>query len=142
MRVTELPFNAFIGLDDARAAEGLLVTLPGHAQYQNHVGTVHASALMAVAEAASGAWLLQTLQHVPGAVPLVRNFSSQFRKPAKGAVHGRSTTSKEEAALWRESLAEGKRVVAPVSVDVVDEAGTIVMSAVVEWVVPTNHKTG
>jgi acyl-coenzyme A thioesterase PaaI-like protein len=51
--VTELPFNAFLGLQLASDPEQLL-QLPAGAKYLNHLGTVHASALLALAEASSG----------------------------------------------------------------------------------------
>ena len=139
MRVVDLPFNAFIGLSDARAEEGLLISLPDSPHYQNHVGTVHASALMAVAEAASGAWLVQAFAAVPDGLPLVRTFTAQFRKPARGAVHGRCVTTEQAAEVWTKDFASRGKAVAPVAVEVVDEAGTVVMTAVVEWVVLTRR---
>src|SRR5262245_23280331 len=56
--VTRLPFNALIGLEPASPESGCLVYLPADPKYANHLGTVHASALLAVAEAGSGAALI------------------------------------------------------------------------------------
>ena len=47
MDVTELPFNRLIGLEAAPSQSGFLVSLPDRSQYTNHLGTVHASALLA-----------------------------------------------------------------------------------------------
>jgi len=52
--VSSIPFNRFLGL----RADGAILTLPADANYLNHLGTVHASAQFALAEAASGQWLL------------------------------------------------------------------------------------
>ena len=49
MDVTRLPFNRLIGLEAADIDSGFLVTLPEGDQYTNHLGTVHAAALLAVA---------------------------------------------------------------------------------------------
>src|SRR5687768_16586134 len=59
--VTGLPFNRLIGLEAGGPEDQFLVSLPGLPQYTNHLGTVHASALLAVAEAGSGAFLVRHL---------------------------------------------------------------------------------
>ena len=51
MDVTELPFNRLIGLEPAAPDSGFLVSLPAGTQYANHLGTVHAVALLAEAGA-------------------------------------------------------------------------------------------
>ena len=50
MDVTDLPFNALIGIERAEANNALL-RLPSDTRYLNHLGSVHASALLALAEA-------------------------------------------------------------------------------------------
>ena len=51
MNVTQLPFNRLLGLELGADDNSSLVCLPDGPQYTNHLGTVHASALLAVAEA-------------------------------------------------------------------------------------------
>ena len=133
MDVTQLPFNRLVGLIPASAGSGFLVTLPTGPQYLNHVGTVHASALLAVAEAASGAFLLDRLGDASGFVPVVRRLEAKFRRPASGEVSARAAVAPEEAARWASELASRGRVLAAVSVEVVDAVGTVVLSATVEW---------
>jgi hypothetical protein len=58
---------------------------------------------------------------------------AKFRKPAHGRVSARCTVRTEEVERWSAELAARGRVSAPVSVEVVDAAGVIVLSAVVEW---------
>jgi acyl-coenzyme A thioesterase PaaI-like protein len=60
MDVTALPFNRLLGLEPADPGSGFLVSRPGGPRYTNHLGTVHAAALLAVAEAGSGAFLVRT----------------------------------------------------------------------------------
>jgi acyl-coenzyme A thioesterase PaaI-like protein len=132
MDVTQLPFNRLIGLE-AAADGGLLVTLPDGPQYSNHLGTVHASALLAVAEAGSGAFLVQHLGSGDGFVPLVRRLEARFRKPASGPVSARSAVPPGEVVRWSQELTDRGRVSASVPIEVVDGAGVVVLSAVVEW---------
>ena len=132
MDVTQLPFNRLIGLESS-ADDGLLVSLPDGPQYANHLGTVHAAALLAVAEAGAGAFLARRLGGETGLVPVVRRLESKFRRPARGRVSARAAVAPQEVARWSAELATRGRVSAAVPVEVVDQAGTVVMSAVVEW---------
>src|SRR4051812_31618690 len=110
MDVTALPFNHLVGLEPAPPGSGFLVALPDAPQYTNHAGTVHASALLAVAEAGSGAFLAGVL--------VVRRLESKFRRPARGRVMARAAVGEAETAAWLAELAERGRVFAGVPVEV------------------------
>ncbi len=133
MKITQLPFNRFIGLETSPVESGMLISLPEGSQYTNHLGSVHASALLAVAEAASGAFLLQHLGDAGDYVPVVRRLEAKFRKPALGRVSARGVATAVEIAQWNDDLATRGRLLAPVPVEVVDTAGVVVLTAVVEW---------
>jgi acyl-coenzyme A thioesterase PaaI-like protein len=129
--VTQLPFNRLIGLEAANG--GLLVSLPAGPQYTNHLGTVHASALLAVAEAGSGAFLAARLGDPAGFIPVVRRLEAKFRRPASGRVSARATVPDGEVGRWVAELSTRGRVSAAVPIEVVDAAGVVVLSATVEW---------
>lgn len=142
MDVTQLPFNRLIGLEAVDACSGALVRLKDDPRYTNHLGTVHASALLAVAEAGSGAFLLQQFGEQAGVVPVVRRLDAKFRKPTLGAVAARAVAAPDEVARWSGELATKGRVLAVVAVEVVDAAGVIVMSALVEWLIARSPAGG
>ena len=131
MDVATLPFNALIGL--TAADPPLLVRLPADARHANHLGTVHASALLAVAEAGSGVWLVRALGEANGVVPVVRRLEAKFRRPATGRVSARAAVAAGEVERWASELAARGRVSAAVPVEVVDAAGVVVLSATIEW---------
>jgi predicted ester cyclase/acyl-coenzyme A thioesterase PaaI-like protein len=131
--VTQLPYNRLIGLEPAPTENGFLVSLPGASQYTNHLGTVHAGALLAVAEAGSGAFLLMRLGDSTGFIPVVRRMEAKFRRPATGRVSARAVVASEEVARWKSEMIARGRVLAPVPVEVVDTGGAVVLSATVEW---------
>lgn len=133
MNVAQLPFNRLLGLRPAGADSGFLVTLPEGPQYLNHLGTVHAGALLAVAEAGSGVFLLDRLGDTAGVVPVVRRVEAKFRQPASGQVSARAAVAPDEVARWASELAGRGRVLAAVPVEVVDAVGKVVLSATVEW---------
>ncbi len=133
MDVTQLPFNRFLGLEACPADSGALVGLPGEARYTNHLGTVHASALLAVAEATSGVFLVQQLGSGAGYLPVVRRLEARFRKPAMGRVCGRASAAPEEVARWSAELTSRGRVLASVPVEVFDADEVVILSATIEW---------
>jgi acyl-coenzyme A thioesterase PaaI-like protein len=130
--VTEIPFNAFIGLEAASDPAGVL-RLPAGEKYLNHLGTVHASAQLALAEATSGEFLLRKFGTAEGVIPVVRRLEAKFSKPARGALTSRVTTPEEELARVATELAAKGRSLVGIGVELFDDAGTRTFSAVVEW---------
>ncbi|MBN6740436.1 DUF4442 domain-containing protein [Acidithiobacillus sp. MC6.1] len=133
MDIAQLPFNKLIGLELAPQGSGFMVSIPDHPQYFNHLGTVHGSALVAVAEAGSGEFLLRQLGHNKGFVPVVRKLTAKFRKPATGQVFSRCSTTQDVIDAWSAELASRGRLLASVPMEVVDSRGEVVMSALVQW---------
>ena len=81
--VIEIPFNRQLGLVEAEDPKALL-ELPEGPQFLNHIGTIHAGALLSLADAASGEFLLRQFGAQSGFIPVVRRLESKFRKPANG----------------------------------------------------------
>ena len=135
MDVSQLPFNTLIGLELANQDSGFLVCLPAGEQYTNHLGTVHGSALLAVAEAGSGAFLLQQFGDTKDFIPVVRKLEAKFRKPATGRVAARCNVAAEEISRWAKELSSRGRLSASIPVEVLDASNTLVLTATVEWFV-------
>jgi acyl-coenzyme A thioesterase PaaI-like protein len=133
MDVTALPFNRLLGLEPADPGSDFLVCLPAGPQYTNHLGTVHAAALLAVAEAGSGALLIRTFGDRAGYLPVVRRLEAKFRAPARGRVSARAAVEPGTAEQALADLAARGRSRVTVAVEVVDEAGAVVLAAAVEW---------
>jgi acyl-coenzyme A thioesterase PaaI-like protein len=122
MDVTAIPFNKLIGLaasDDGR----YMLMLPADEKYANHLGTVHASALFALAEATSGMAMLAGLGSRTDLGAVVRKVETKYRNPARGAVYSTAALTEEPSSLLAEIEARG-RGFAHVAVDLFDgEAG-------------------
>lgn len=135
MNVTELPFNRLVGITSS-SKDGALLMLPADPRYHNHLGTVHAGALMTLAEASSGTLLLEKYNALGfEVVPVVRRMKTKFRKPAQGAVHSKASVSSEQDAQFVAALTTKGRALVEVCVDLHDEQGTHALSASVEWFV-------
>jgi acyl-coenzyme A thioesterase PaaI-like protein len=133
--ITELPFNRLIGMEVSRR-EGSIFSLPGDTRYTNHLGHVHASALLALAEAASGELLKRALENGEyDVLPVVRRVEAKFRNPAVGAVYAAPAVSEADMQEFLAALAAKARSFLEIRVDVHDEAGTHALIAKVEWFV-------
>jgi len=130
--VTELPFNRFLGIQLACEPTNLL-HLPAGEYFLNHLGTVHASALLALAEASSGEFLLRHFGSTDGIVPVVRRLESKFRKPANGSVTSTAHAIPEALAQLQSDLASKGRGMITVTIELHDELGADVLSASVQW---------
>jgi acyl-coenzyme A thioesterase PaaI-like protein len=132
MDITNLPFNAFIGVERAQSKDALLL-LPSNPRYFNHLGTVHASAQLALAEASSGEFLLRHFGSAAGVVPVVRRMDAKFRKPANGSVTSTASAAPESLAQLDAELSSKGRALIPIFVELHDESGAHTLSATFEW---------
>lgn len=130
--VTEHPFNRFLGLESATDPTHLL-RLPAGPQYLNHLGTVHASAQLALAEASSGEFLIRAFGPDSGFIPVVRRLESKFRKPANGSITSTVSAPPETLEQLRADLAAKGRAIVSIAVELHDESGAHTLSATIEW---------
>lgn len=105
-----------------------MLCLSGDLRYTNHLGAVHASALLALAEAASGDYLIRELGGVGFEVlPVVRRLEAKFRKPAFGAVFSKMNVRPAEKDAFTSMLKSRGRALLGIPVDVHDENGAHVL---------------
>lgn len=142
MDVSKLPFNQLIGLELGDPQSDFLVSLPDKRQYANHLGTIHGSALVAVAEAGSGQFLARQFGDIKGVIPVVRKLEAKFRKPASGRVYSRCLVAPGVVCSWVEEFSSRGRFSAAIPVEVVDSKGVVVLSAVVQWFVSKENDNG
>lgn len=136
MDITALPFNHFLGISPAEK-DGAVLWLPNDRRYTNHIGSVHASALMALAEATSGAYLIAQFTGIGiDVVPVVRRADFKFRKPALGAVFSSVVELPDDKRNeFISTLINRGRALLEIHVDVHDEHGTHALTAAFEWFV-------
>src|SRR5437899_2195603 len=130
--VAELPFNSFLGIQVATEPSQLL-RLPSGEQYLNHLGTVHASAQLALAEASSGEFLLRHFGSADRVIPVVRRMDAKFRKPANGTITSTASATPEVLAQLDAELSAKGRALILISVELHDESGAHTLSATFEW---------
>ena len=135
MDITQLPFNKLIGIQRMDPAKGICC-LPEDPKYLNHIGTVSAPALFALAEASSGEFLLQNILLDEGTfIPILRKAEIKYRKPAKGAIYSQGILDEGAWELFHQSFARKKRAAISFTINLLDNADVVVASGNYEWFV-------
>jgi len=130
--VVDIPFNALLQVKQCHEQERLL-SLAARPSLLNHIGTIHAGALLALAEAASAEFLSRYFGPCENVVPLVRRLEAKFCAPAQGSITSTATAAEEELDRFRRELAARGWSLIKVEAEVYDESQTKVLTATVTW---------
>lgn len=135
MDVTQIPFNKFIEISKSNADDQVL-ELGFKDNMKNHLGTFHASAQFALAEACSGLSLQKHFPHLANSVvPVLRKSDIKFKKPAQSDIHAKANIDSEEKEKFEQQFEKKGRATIAVPVEIIDQNGTVTMSGVYEWFV-------
>ena len=126
-----IPFARQIGL--RRNVDDRL-ELPFSEVVHNHLGTVHASAQIALAETASGDLLAQRFPQLVGrVVPIVRAVRAKFRKPATQTLTAYPAIADDDLKRFLAQIENQGRAFLTVEVEVRDTDGDLTCRAAFDW---------
>ena len=136
MQVTSIPFHAHLGLEVASPPH--LLQLSPRDVHQNHLGTIHASVMIAVAEAGSGLFLQQHLgeevARLGGRIlPIIRRIDAKFHQAGHGIIYCRSIMEPDVLYEVLDELKSRNRAKVVVPMQVVDTTATLLLSASFDW---------
>ena len=133
MEIVKIPFVKKVGVE--KNEDGNL-TLGFDVSNQNHLQTIHASALFTLAESASGEALQASFPEFVGKVaPVVRDSQIKFKKPAVKLVTAFPSISDESISKFKEQFRKKKRSSITVEVTVKDTDENIVCVGIFNWFV-------
>ncbi len=133
MNVLDLPFNTILSIKKSDVPDTILM-LEDRVKYQNHLGTVHASAQYALAEASSGEILERTFGNWNGAYfPVVRRAEVKYKNPAKGRLISTGFIDADRAMKAKKELSEKGRTFVDVTVKIVDEGKNVTFESTFTW---------
>lgn len=139
MNVLEIPFNKFLGLQQADTENDSIFKLEHKKEYLNHLGTIHASVLFALAEASSGEFLLnQFKDYRLDVIPVVRKVEIKYSKPASGTVFSQACIIDSNINEIINELRIKKRVIIRVKVDLFDNDTEKLFTSVFDWFITLN----
>jgi acyl-coenzyme A thioesterase PaaI-like protein len=136
MDVTGIPFNRFMGLVKSEDPAVSLLELKPSDDLLNHIGSVHAAAQFALAEACSGEYVLRRFaEFETSCIAFVRSSEVKFKKMASGSLRSRASLDDEAADKLLRDLEKKGRAFATVNVEVFDGEGDVTMLASFDWYV-------
>lgn len=134
MDILDIPFNRFIGLKRAEEGSPYILRLDDQPEYRNHLGTVHASVQLALAEATSGEYLQSRLSEVAGeAFAVVRRAEAKFRNPITAPAYSAATIQESALDVFLYTYQARGRGLLSVEVEVVDGSGAVGLAVSFEW---------
>ena len=122
----QVPFIAHLGIQVEDYAPGRVVLSLGCEPHgANHMGTMHAGALFALAETAASA-ACATHEDLLGLRLRARSAEIRYRRPAAGRVTAHAEITDEMAAAVQQGLERQGRTELVVPVEILDGRGTSV----------------
>ncbi len=138
MNILTLPFNQLIDIQISDR-DGFLLMLTDSKKYTNHLETVHASALFALAEASAGQFLLSNFpKSEMNITPVVRQVNVKYKKPAIGHVYSRVTMENNVVEHVMTELKSRGRVQLTAKVELFDSNQILVFTGDFEWFIAVN----
>ncbi len=135
MDITEIPFNKYIEISQSKSQDYML-ELVFNDNMRNHIGTFHASAQFALAEACSGFALQKQFSYLAdSAVPVLRKSETKFRKPATSNLRAKAQISGEVENKFKQQFEKKGRATISVPVEIIDQNGIVTMSGSYDWFV-------
>ena len=136
MNVIEIPFNKFLGLQKVDTDDDFILKLEERKEYLNHLGTLHASTLFALAEATSGEYLLnQFKDYKLDIIPVVRKVEIKYSKPGNGTAYSKADFVDTNTNEIIDELNNKKRVIIKVRVDIYNENLSKLVTSIFDWFV-------
>ena len=121
---------------DAPEGAAHLLEMPAAPLVRNHLGTVHAAAQFALAEAASAECLHRHFAAAAGTVvPVVRRVEAKYRAPGTGTLLAYAALDPVTQQTFLSELDRCGRALAAVQVSLKDSAGTVTFAGTFEWFV-------
>ncbi len=140
MNVLNLPFNKILLIKESDVPDTILMLDEG-VRYQNHLGTVHASAQYSLAEASSGEILERNFGDWNGAYfPVVRRVEVKYKHPAKGRLFSTGFIDADGAMKAKKELSEKGRALVDVIVKIVDEGKNVTFESTFTWFIAKDKR--
>ncbi len=136
MDITKVPFNQLLGISLSDHPDCLL-QLDDKKEYTNHLETVHAAALFALAEGSGAQLLLKSFPEeiIENVIPVLRKVDVSYKKPAKGVIRSKAILQYKTLEEILAELQSKKRTLITTTVELYDTQNAKVFMANFEWFV-------
>jgi acyl-coenzyme A thioesterase PaaI-like protein len=132
--ITKVPFNQLLGIRFSTRPEYIL-QLDAKTEYTNHLGTIHAAALFALAEGSGAQFMLNEFpsEMIDQVIPVLRKAEVTYKKPSSGIIFSQARLKQGSTDEIVHELMNRKRVLVTTIVELYDEQNSRVFVADFEW---------
>jgi thioesterase domain-containing protein len=135
MDIAQIPFHQKLGLKPSSKTDYLL-HLPFDNSNTNHLSTLHASAIFALAEVSTGEYLQIVFKDIVDQVlPVMRAAKVKYRKPVESDLYSKAKLVNIEPNAFLEELQTKKKASITVECKLYNDADEMVFSGEYEWFV-------
>jgi len=134
--ITKVPFNQLLGIIRAED-HNYLLQLNAKEEYTNHLSTVHAAALFALAEGSGAEFMIRNFpgELIKQVIPVLRKAEINYKKPSNGVIVSAAKLKEGTIEQVVRDLQVKKRVSLTTVVELFDESETRVFLGSFEWFV-------
>jgi len=129
MKAIDIPFVELVGVKQSENE----LSLAYKKDVQNHLQTIHASAQFTLAETASGLCLEHTFPEIKDVIPLLRDSSMQYKKPALQEIVAYAVVKDEEKEKFLQQFHRKSRATISVDVEIKGRDGLYIAKGTFRW---------
>lgn len=135
MNILTIPFHSHLKIKKSNS-DSFTFMLEPQVFNENHLGTVHACAQLALAEATSGQFLLENFEDFENkVVPVIRKTQVKYHTPAKGYLYSVAEFIDGSKEDYVNQFEKRGRIMTSVKVKLYDENDKLILTAIFEWLI-------
>ena len=134
MDILKIPFHRHLQIENFQDNDEYIFCMDERPEHLNHLGTIHACAQLALAEASSGEYLRTQFNEIEGkVVPVIRKTEVKYSTPANGSLFSKASFPAGNREDYLKEYKLRGRFIIPVKVEVYNNENKRTLLAVFEW---------
>ena len=134
MDILNIPFHRLLHIGKDQISDEYLFCMEERPELLNHLGTIHACAQLALAEASAGEYLVQQFNELKGkVVPVIRKTEVKYALPANGSLFSKVSFISGTREEYLEEYEKRGRFLIPTKVEVYNSENKRTLTAVFNW---------